>query len=95
MSDTLNALIAFAGFLMLFSVLVTSFQNGLKNLLNLKTGVWERFFIGIYKHDFGLDTQAVEGGTTYRERRRLPFVGEYEKRLRRLRDMLMEAEEPF
>ncbi len=95
MSDTLNALIAFAGFLMLFSMLVTSVQEGLKNLLNLKTGVWERFFVNIYKHDFGLDTTAVADGTTYRERMRVPFVGEYEKRLKRLRDMLVEAEEPF
>jgi hypothetical protein len=95
MSDALNALIAFAGFLMLFSILVTSFQNGLKSFLNLKTGVWERFFIGIYKHDFGFDTKSEEGGTTYKERRLLPFVGEYDNRLKRLRDMLVEAEEPF
>ena len=52
MSDTLNALIAFVGFLMLFSILVTSLQEGLKNILNLKAGVWERFFIGIYKRNF-------------------------------------------
>jgi len=95
MSDALNALIAFAGFLMLFSILVTSFQNGLKSYLNLKTGVWERFFIGIYKHDFGLDTRSEESGTTYKERRLKPFVGEYDNRLKRLRDMIVEAEEPF
>lgn len=95
MSDALNALIAFAGFLMLFSILVTSLQNGLKSYLNLKTGVWERFFIGIYKHDFRLDTKSEESGTTYKERRLNPFVGEYNNRLKLLRDMLVEAEEPF
>jgi len=95
MSDALNALIAFAGFLMLFSVLVTSFQSGLKNLLSLKTRVWERFFLGIYRHDFRLDTGAAERETTHRGRRSLPFVGEFQNRLKRLRDMLIEAEEPF
>ena len=36
MNDTLNAVIAFVGFLMLFSMLVTSVQDGLKNLFKLK-----------------------------------------------------------
>lgn len=95
MGDALSALIAFAGFLMLFSMLVTSFQDALKNYLNLKTGVWERFFVSIYRHDFRMNTSPVDKGTTYRERRRKPFVGEFENRLQRLKKLLVDAEEPF
>ncbi len=51
MNDTLNAVIAFVGFLMLFSMLVTSVQNGLKNLFKLKAGVWERFFLNLYERE--------------------------------------------
>ena len=52
MSETLSTLIAFIGFLIVFSMLVQAVQEGFKNVLKLKTGVWERFFINLYKKDF-------------------------------------------
>lgn len=111
MSDTLTALIAFAGIMMLLSMLVTSLRDGLKNLMGLKTNVWKRFFIGIYKYEFGLDTQSLEQGKIDQEEqgrtgqeeqgkndkgnKRLPFVGEYENRLKRLRNVIVQAEKPL
>jgi hypothetical protein len=55
MNDTLTTLIAFVGFLIVFSSLVQSFQEGLKNLLKLKTRVWERFFVNLYQREFSLE----------------------------------------
>jgi hypothetical protein len=52
MSETLSTLIAFVGFLIILSMLVQSLQEGLKNLFKLKTGVYERFFISLYKEEF-------------------------------------------
>ena len=52
MSETLAALIAFVGFLILFSIIVQSAQEAVKNILKLRVGVWERFFINLYSGEF-------------------------------------------
>ena len=115
MNDTLNAVIAFVGFLMLFSMLVTSVQNGLKNLFKLKAGVWERFFINLYERELlqapetkeKSDTQNSKPNTTtsFQGSNTVPatpfwtrvktgeFVGGFDKRLTRLRDILVEADQ--
>jgi galactitol-specific phosphotransferase system IIC component len=39
MNETLSSLIAFVGFLIVFSMLVQAVQEALKNLFKLKTGI--------------------------------------------------------
>ncbi len=115
MSDTLNAVIAFVGFLILFSMLVTSVQDGLKNLFKLKAGVWERFFINLYEREV-LSASGIKGNTEIQNSKpkdevatlsqaKVPttrfwtrvksgeFVGEFDKRLTRLRDIIVDANE--
>jgi hypothetical protein len=52
MSDTISNLIAFVGFLIIFSKLVQAVQEALKNWFKLKTAVWERFFVNLYRREF-------------------------------------------
>lgn len=61
MNDTLSTFIAFAGFLMIFSMLVQSLQEAVKNILKLKTGVWERFFWQLYNREFPYVSPQAEG----------------------------------
>lgn len=58
MNETLTTLIAFVGFLIVFSSLVQAVQEALKGMLKLRAGIWERFFIGIYRSDFGRESKS-------------------------------------
>lgn len=95
MSDTISTLIAFVGFLIVFSMLAQSVQEALKSVLKLKTGVWERFFLSLYKREFllvekdkdGKDT-AVPTSVWKRE-----FVGDFDSRLKRLKDVVVSADD--
>lgn len=49
MNEILSSLIAFVGFLIVFSMLIQSVQEALNNLFKLKSGVREQFFITLYK----------------------------------------------
>lgn len=119
MSETLSTLIAFVGFLVLLSMLVQSLQEGLKNLLKLKTGVYERFFINLYEEEFfkpvqgNAETtnpvqvnQAKASEKTAKEeqgksgffRKIFPsrqFVGEFDKRIGRLKNVVDQADKMF
>ncbi len=84
MSDTLSTLIAFVGFLIVFSMLVQSVQESLKNLSKLKTGVWKRFFVNLYKKNFSPIEDRKEKipdtkSTLFRKRKRISgkFIGEF------------------
>lgn len=94
MNETLSALIAFVGFLIVFSMLVQSVQEALKNLFKLKAGVWERFFLAVYKNDFQMEEILPE--TPFWERvRTKPFVGEFEQRLKRLKTIILKSDAAF
>ena len=97
MSDTLSTLIAFVGFLILLSMLVQSFQEGLKSLFKLKTGVYERFFIALYREEFfkpvrdtGLPAQTVQikPSSFWEIFRSAEFIGEFDKRMERLKKVV-------
>ena len=89
MSDTLSSFIAFVGFLIIFSMLVQAVQEGFKNLLKLKTGVWERFFINIYKREFSLAPGEPSSLRNFRDRE---FVGDFKTRMSRLKDIVVAAD---
>jgi hypothetical protein len=109
MSDTLSTVIAFAGFLMVFSMLVQSFQEILKNLLKLKTGVWERFFRDVYENEFLSDDEQREGvlallkNTISSSTERIwdpikrvwagQVFGDFEKRFQNIKDIITKAKE--
>ena len=88
MSDTLSTLIAFVGFMIIFSMLVQTFQESLKNLWKLKSGVWERFFIRIYKKDFSLGSGIPTSFLT--QICQNEFVGNYRTKMQRLKDIIVE-----
>ncbi len=94
MSETLTTLIAFIGFLIVFSMVIQSVQEGVKNLLKLKTGVWERFFKDLYQKDFrlspepGREKTSYIGSITSRE-----TIGDFKNRLTRLSDMVTRADD--
>ncbi len=91
MSDTLSSLIAFVGFLIVFSMLVQSIQEALKNLFKLKAGVWERFFINLYQTEFnGKALTPTSFKTRFLSGQ---FVGEFDKRLKRIRTMVAKADD--
>jgi hypothetical protein len=95
MNETLSTLIAFIGFLIIFSMLVKSVQEALKNILKLKAGVWERFFLGMYKREFSsaitepADLPLEPFWKTIGKRE---FIGEFDKRLKRLNTMVAKAD---
>lgn len=89
MSDTLPTFIAFVGFLIVFSMLVQAVQEGFKNLLKLKAGVWERFFLNIYKNEFSLAKGEPTSLLKFRERE---FVGDFKTRMSRLKDIMVAAD---
>ncbi len=94
MSDTLSSLIAFIGFLIVFSMLVQAVQEGVKNLLKLKTGVWERFFVNFYKRQFSLKSHGWARVKRYRARVWSgEIIGNFDKRLKRLKEIVTTAEE--
>jgi hypothetical protein len=91
MNDTLSSLIAFIGFLIVFSMLIQSIQEALKNLFKLKTGVWERFFINLYETDFQMKDLLPE--TPFWERVRSGFfVGEFQERLKRIKKVIIKTD---
>lgn len=108
MSDTLSTVIAFAGFLMVFSMLVQSFQEVLKNVLKLKTGVWERFFRNLYEKEFLSEDEQREGilalvrSTISSSTARIwdpikrvwsgRVFGDFEKRLQDIKDIITKAD---
>jgi len=99
MSETLSTLIAFIGFLIVFSMLVQAVQEGFKNVLKLKTGVWERFFINLYKKDFFSIEDRKEKipdtkSTLFWKRKRISgkFIGEFDERLKRLKEIVGKSE---
>jgi len=99
MSDTLSTLIAFVGFLIVFSMLVQAVQEAFKNVLKLKTGVWERFFINLYKKDFPPIEDRKEKipdikSTLFWKRKRISgkFIGEFDERLKRLKGIVGKSE---
>ena len=83
MDATLSSLIAFVGFLIVFSMLIQSVQEALKNLFKLKTGVWERFFITLYETDFKTK-ERLHSTPFWRRVTFGKFVGEFDERLKRL-----------
>ncbi len=91
MNDTLSALTAFVGFLIGFSMMVQAVQEAMKNCLSLKGGVWERFFINLYKKEFGLtnannDAKAkLIGGSE--------FVGDFKSRLERASQIIIKVDD--
>jgi hypothetical protein len=92
MSETLSALIAFVGFLILFSMLVQSVQAALKNLFKLKTGVWERFFVNLYVTEFAYKKTASPMLKSVWERAGTDdSIGDFEKRLNRLNSVVTSA----
>jgi hypothetical protein len=99
MNETLTALISFVGVLILFSVIVQSAQEAVKNILKLRVGVWERFFIHLYSKQ----SESGTGKTTYFYRLKLyikrvwggTFTGEYDKGFARLKELLITADNTF
>jgi cell division septum initiation protein DivIVA len=95
MTDTISTLIALVGFLIVFSMLAQSVQEALKSVLNLKAGVWERFFLSLYKREFLLGKQNTNGkepaGPTSVWKRE--FVGDFDSRLKRLKDVVVSADD--
>ena len=92
MNNALSTFIAFAGFLVVFSVLVTSVQETIKNLLKLKTGVWENFFSELYKKEFlgeKKKNNKIDFIPNYWSR---PFIGEFDERLKRLKRIIVLAD---
>lgn len=100
MSETLSTLIAFVGFLIILSMLVQSLQEGLKSLFKLKTGVYERFFISLYKEEF---FKPVKGSEEPAKQEQVKpssfwkifcsgeFIGEFDKRMGRLKRVVDQA----
>jgi len=99
MNETLSALIAFVSILILFSIIVQSAQEAVKNILKLRVGVWERFFINLYSKDtefnigkisisarFGMYIKRIWSGN---------FTGEFDKGFARLKEMLITADDTF
>jgi hypothetical protein len=103
MSDTLTALIAFVGFLIVFSSLVQSFQEGLKNLFKLKTRVWERFFVNLYQIEFSLEapkeappspkTSEPKSEPSAEKPKKKDSVGEFDIRMKRINKVVVKAHE--
>lgn len=98
MSDTVSTLIAFVGFLIILSMLAQAVQEALKSALKLKSGVWERFFLSLYKHEFqiGRTDKNVEAAKPTSFWRRLwsgEFVGDFETRLKRLKEVVIRADD--
>ncbi len=101
MNDTLTTLIAFVGFLIVLSSLVQSFQEGLKNLLKLKTKVWERFFVNLYQIEFSLketredpslsQTSGPKSESSTEKPRGKYSVGEFDKRMMRIKEIVVRA----
>lgn len=92
MNETLSSLIAFVGFLVVFSLLIQSVQEALKNYCKLKAGVWERFFINLYKEEFGKESEQPE--TPFWQRvKKGQFVGEFEQRILRLKTIVVKVDE--
>ena len=81
--DTLSTLISFVVFLITFSMIVQAVQEALKNILKLKAGVWERFFISLYKNNLKLENEAK---STPRKKRE--FVGDFDLRLNRISEFI-------
>jgi predicted DNA-binding protein len=101
MNDTLTTLIAFVGFLIVFSSLVQSFQEGLKNLFKLKTRVWERFFVNLYQIEFSLGvpkeaptppkTFGLKSELSAEKPKKKDSVGEFDIRMKRINDVVIRA----
>ena len=90
MNETLSTLIAFVGFLIVLSMLVQTFQEGLKSIFKMKSGVWERFFVSLYAKELSLP----EGAATSLCKRvkESPLVGDFRARMQYLRDMVVAAD---
>ncbi len=109
MNSTLSTLIAFSGFLMIFSVLVTSVQEALKNWLKLKTSVWETFFTQLYekkfkttlkpgktqKYPMGIIPAIKNPRAAYQEKIKEEFIGEFDERIERLYNVVEKADKIF
>jgi uncharacterized protein YukE/O6-methylguanine-DNA--protein-cysteine methyltransferase len=99
MSETISNLIAFVGFLIVLSMLVQTIQEALKNALKLKTAVWERFFVNLYRREFLPKETTDNKFTGIRQEffwNRLgskDFVGEFNERLQRLKGIVSKADE--
>ena len=101
MNDTLTTLIAFVGFIIVFSSLVQSFQEGLKNLLKLKTRVWERFFVSLYQMEFSLQvpkeslslpkTSEPKLEPSAEKPKKKDSVGEFDIRMKRINNVVVRA----
>ncbi len=97
MGETLSALISFVGILILFSVIVQSMQEAMKNILKLRLGVWERFFINLYCKD----TELALGRISLGKRLKMffnriwqgNFNGEFDKGFARLQQVLITADD--
>ena len=101
MNDTLTTLIAFVGFLIVFSGLVQSLQEGLKNLFKLKARVWERFFVNLYQMEFSLEmpkqapplpkTSGLKPESSAEKPKEKDSVGEFDIRMKRINDVVVRA----
>ncbi len=103
MSETISNLIAFVGFLILFSMIIQAVQQALKNTFKLKTGVWQRFFINIYKREFSPELEKEDKPLQEKKPVAKPdsfwkrtwtgeYVGEFDKRLQRLKNIVHKAD---
>lgn len=106
MNETISALIAFVGILILLSTIVQSIQEALKNILKLRVGVWERFFIDLYSKETELHLGKASFATRlniYLRRIKMyfkriwsgNFIGEFDKRFARLKEKLITADNTF
>jgi len=103
MSETLSTLIAFIGFLIVFSMLVQSFQEAIKSVLKLKSGVWESFFVRVYENEFKLekDTQGSQSEINESKSKehfwskicKRKFIGDYRTKLQRLKEIIVAYDE--
>jgi hypothetical protein len=87
------------GFLIVFSMLVQSVLEALKNFFKFKTGVWERFFIKVYSNEFSLQRNAGgEDGWVTSPRKRLgelykrEFIGDVDKRMERINRVVVKGD---
>ncbi|MBU1054954.1 MAG: hypothetical protein KKC46_14165 [Proteobacteria bacterium] len=106
MNETISVLIAFVGILILLSTVVQSIQEALKNILKLRVGVWERFFIDLYSKETELHLSKESFAALlkiYLRRIKMyfkriwsgNFIGEFDKRFARLKEKLISADNTF
>lgn len=92
MNDVLSSMIAFIGFIIIFSTLVQAVQEAFKDGLKLRARVWQRFLVNIYKKEFALPDISVSTSEKIKASCKYAlsgdFVGEFDERLKRLKNIV-------